>query len=120
MLAHQYPIQTVCDVIALPRRSYDHKSSGPADEPLRAALLSEAEAWPTYGYRRLTAQLRRQGWQVNHKRIHRLMQEMGLQREPPVRKGRTTNSQHGFGRYPHLVEELAIVRTHQVWVAEIV
>jgi transposase InsO family protein len=119
MLASTYPVQTICDVIELSRSSYYYKSTDTADEALRSALLAEAEAWPTYGYRRLTAQLRREGWQVNHKRIQRLMQEMGLQGQAPQRKVRTTNSQHGFGRYPNLVEELAIVRPHQVWVADI-
>lgn len=119
MLANQYPVQTLCDVIELPRSSYYHKSSSTADESLRAALLAEAEAWPTYGYRRLTAQLRRQGWRVNHKRIQRLMQEMGLQGQAPQRKVRTTNSQHGFPRYPNLVQALPIVCPHQVWVADI-
>ena len=119
MLANTYPVQTICDVIDLPRSSYYHKSNRTADDPLRVALLAQAEAWPTYGYRRLTAQLRREGWQVNRKRIQRLMQEMGLQGEAPPRRMRTTNSQHGFGSYPNLVEELAIVRLHQVWVADI-
>ena len=119
MLAKTYPVQTICDVIDLPRSSYYHKRVAAADEPLRAALLAEVEAWPTYGYRRLTAQLRRNGWQVNHKRIQRLIQEMGLQGKAPQRSVRTTNSQHGFRRYPNLVEELAIVRPHQVWVADI-
>jgi putative transposase len=118
-LTNNYPVQTICDVIELPRSSYYHKSNSPADDPLRVALLAQAEAWPTYGYRRLTAQLRREGWQVNHKRIQRLMQEMGLQGEAPQRKVRTTNSQHGFGRYPNLLQELTIVRPHQVWVADI-
>jgi transposase InsO family protein len=119
MLANTYPVQSICDVIELPRSSYYHKGSRTADESLRAALLAEAEAWPSYGYRRLTAQLRRAGWRVNHKRIQRLMQEMGLQGQAPVRKMRTTNSRHGFGRYPNLVQDLPIVRPHQVWVADI-
>jgi putative transposase len=119
MLASTYPVQTICDVIELPRSSYYHKSHSGADESLRAAVLAQAEAWPTYGYRRLTAQLRREGWQVNHKRIQRLMQEMGLQGQAPQRRVRTTNSQHSFQRYPNLVQELTIVRAHQVWVADI-
>ncbi|MGH7928581.1 MAG: IS3 family transposase, partial [Candidatus Binatia bacterium] len=89
------------------------------DESLRMALLAQAEAWPTYGYRRLTAQLRREGWQVNHKRIRRLMHQMGLQGQAPRRKIRTTNSQHGYRRYPNLVQNLSITRPHQVWVADI-
>ena len=112
-------MKTICAVIELPRSSYYHKPHMPADEVLRTALLAQAETWPTYGYRRLTAQLQREGWSVNHKRIRRLMQEMGLQRQAPQRKVRTTNSQHGFRRYPNLVQNLSITLPHQVWVADI-
>lgn len=119
MLAPEYPVKTVCAVLELPRSSYYHKLHTPTDGALRTALLAQAEAWPTYGYRRLTAQLRRAGWQINHKRIRRLMQEMGLQGQAPHCKVRTTNSRHGFGRYPNLVQRLSIIRPHQVWVADI-
>jgi putative transposase len=119
MLALEYPVKTICEVIAMPRSSYYHQPNRPTDESLRQALLAQAEAWPTYGYRRVTAQLQREGWQVNHKRIRRLMQEMGLQGQAPPRKVRTTNSQHGYRRYPNLVQTLSIVRPHQVWVADI-
>lgn len=119
MLAPEYPVKTLCDVLELPRSSYYHQPNTAADASLRTALLAQAEMWPTYGYRRLTAQLRREGWPVNHKRIQRLMQEMGLQGQAPKRKVRTTNSQHGFRRYPNLVQNLCIVRPHQVWVADI-
>jgi transposase InsO family protein len=119
MLAPEYPVKTVCEMIALPRSSYYHKPNESADESLRTALLTQAEAWPTYGYRRLTAQLSREGWRVNHKRIQRLMQEMGLQGEAPKRRMRTTNSHHGYRRYPNRVQNLNITRPHQVWVADI-
>ena len=119
MMAAAYPVKVLCDVLSLSRSSYYHQSQVADDAPLRAALLAEAEAWPTYGYRRVTAQLQRQGWQVNHKRIHRLMQEMGLQGQAPVRTVRTTNSHHGYRRYPNLVQNLSITRPHQVWVADI-
>ena len=119
LLVPEYPVKTICDVIELPRSSYYHQPNMTADEALRTALLTQAEAWPTYGYRRLTAQLRRAGWQVNHKRIRRLMQEMGLQGQAPQRKVGTTNSQHGYCRYPNLVQNLRITRPHQVWVADI-
>jgi len=56
-----------------------------------------AAEWPTYGYRRITAQLHRQGWQVNHKRVQRLMRLMGLQAKIKRRKRRTTNSEHPVG-----------------------
>jgi putative transposase len=114
MLEPEYPVKTICAVIELPRSSYYHRPNLQTDESLRTALLAQAETWPTYGYRRLTAQLRREGWPVNSKRIQRLMQEMGLQGQAPKRKVRTTHSQHGFRRYPNLVQNLSIVRPHQV------
>lgn len=119
MLASAYPVKTICAVLDLPRSSYYHQPKARADAPLRTALLTQAEAWPTYGYRRLTAQLQREGWPVNRKRIQRLMHEMGLQGQTPQRRVRTTNSQHGFRRYPNLVQNLSITRPHQVWVADI-
>lgn len=43
------------------------------------AIQAVAGKWPTYGYRRVTAQSRREGWTVNRRRVRRLMGDMGLQ-----------------------------------------
>jgi putative transposase len=74
---------------------------------------------PTYGYRRITAMLKRQGYRVNHKRVSRLMQELQLMGKRPVKRKRTTNSDHSFKRYPNLVMGLVIGRPDQVWVGAI-
>jgi putative transposase len=76
-------------------------------------------AWPTYGYRRITAQLKREGWLVNSKRVRRLTGELGFQGKIYRKKRRTTNSDHPFPRYPTLVQGLEIVRPDQVWVGDI-
>jgi putative transposase len=86
---------------------------------LRAAVTELAATYPTDGYRRLTALLGRQGWQVNHKRVQRLMRDMGLQRPLKRRKTRTTNSDHSFPRYPNLVREVAAKYPDAIWVADI-
>ncbi len=76
---------------------------------------------PGYGYRRVTKQLQRQGYQVNHKRVLRLMREDNLlclrKRRPwvPV----TTNSRHRIPCYPNLVPELHLSGIDQLWVADI-
>jgi len=76
--------------------------------------------WPTYGYRRVTAQIRRdKQWMVNHKRVRRLMREMGLQGRVKAKKQRTTDSRHSYPRYPNLVQNLTVVRPDQVWVSDI-
>lgn len=114
-----YPVKTICAVLDLPRSTFYHTHAVVEDGDLRAALLDLVGQYPTYGYRRLTALLKRAGWAVNHKRIERIMAEMGLQRPVKRRKKRTTNSQHDFPRYPNLVANLKTVRPDQVWVADI-
>ena len=119
-LAAHYPISLVCALLDYPRSSF-YYIEAPADAvqaKLRAALLRLAEQWPTYGYRRLPAQLKREGLAANSKLVRRLMSEEGLAAKAHKRKVRTTNSEHGFTRYPNLVMGLLVSRPEQVWVVD--
>jgi putative transposase len=120
-LAKTYPIRLVCRLLGVPRSSvYYPARTVPDDEAmLKSALLDLAGEWPTYGYRRLTAMMRRLGWRVNGKRVRRWMEELGIDGAPPTRKKRTTNSNHAFPRYANLVKDLEIMSPDQVWVADI-
>jgi len=118
-LSHTCPVSLVCRALSFPRSSYYHRGVEPDESALTAALVQLAGQWPTYGYRRLTAHLRRKGFLVNGKRVRRLMREMGLTRKAVARKRRTTNSQHPFPRYPNLVKDLVVTYPEQVWVADI-
>lgn len=114
-----YPVADICAVVGLARSTFYRAQKEPNDGELRAALTTLAGEYPTYGYRRLTALLCRQGWTVNHKRIQRLMQQMGLQRPVKKRKTRTTNSDHPFPRYPNLVRDAQAKQPDAIWVADI-
>ncbi|GAB4538353.1 MAG: hypothetical protein Kow0063_26100 [Anaerolineae bacterium] len=118
-LREEYPADMVCEALDLPRSSFYYQPRQADDAALRAAIAQLAGDWPTYGYRRITAMLRRVGWTVNHKRVQRLLDDMGLQVTRKAQKRRTTNSQHAFPRYPNLVQDLSIGRPDQVWVADI-
>ena len=120
-LAKTYPIRLVCRLLGVPRSSvyYQAQPVPDAEAMYKAALLDLAAEWPTYGYRRLTAMMRRLDWPVNSKRVRRWMEELHLTGAPPTRKRRTTNSNHEFPRYPNLVKNLEITRPDQVWVADI-
>jgi putative transposase len=72
-----------------------------------------------YGYRRVTHQLRREGWQINHKRVARVMREGSLQCQVKRRWVKTTDSDHGYRIYPNLVKGLEVKGRNQVWVADI-
>ncbi len=119
-LAGSYPIRLVCRLLGVPRSSLYYTARPPLDEAaLKTALVDLAGEWPTYGYRRLTAMLRRLGWPVNGKRVRRWMDELGLTGAPPARTRRTTDSRHAFPRYENLVKNLEILGPDHVWVADI-
>jgi putative transposase len=120
-LAKDYPIRLVCRLLDVPRSSvYYPAQPVPDDEAmLKVVLLDLAGQWPTYGYRRLTAMMRRLDWPVNSKRVRRWMEELNLTGEAPKRTTRTTNSNHAFPRFPNLVKDLEISMPDQVWVADI-
>ena len=118
---HSYPVSALCELLGLPRSSYYYRPTERDDAALRQAIESVAAEFPTYGSRRITQQLRRPPYQVvvNRKQVQRLMGEMGLKRPPKRRKQRTTNSLHGYPRFPNLVMGLHITYPNQVWVSDI-
>lgn len=89
------------------------------DMELRDAIHRIALDWPSYGRPRITAELRRQGWTVNPKRVHRLMREDNLL---CLRKRKfvvTTDSNHGHKVYPNLAGEMTLTGVDQLWIADI-
>lgn len=118
-LIADHPVETVCRVLGFPRSSVYYQGKEPDEISLKKTISELAAAWPTFGYRRLTAMLQRKNWCVNRKRVLRLMREMGLLRAQRPKKKRTTDSEHSHPRYSNLVAELTVVRPDQVWVADI-
>jgi transposase InsO family protein len=131
---HNYPVKAVCQVWDAARSSYYYQRAEPDEGELRmrSAVEQVAAEWPTYGCRRVSHQLRRQGYHVNTKHVWRVMRELGLQAAQPKKKCRTTNSAHSFPRFPNLVlrseldgsggyrwSHLDVVRPEQLWVGDI-
>ena len=72
-----------------------------------------------YGYRRVTAELRRRGMAVNHKRVLRLMREDNLLAVQPRAFKVTTDSGHGLEVYLNLAGRMKLTGIDQLWVADI-
>ncbi|MCZ7569012.1 MAG: IS3 family transposase [Ardenticatenaceae bacterium] len=118
-LGDSYPITRVCDVLGVARSSYSDQAQAISDEDLAKAIRAVVVAWPTYDYRRVPAQLRREGAHAHRTRVRRRMHALGLVGQPPVRHLQTPTSHHEFGRAPHLVEGLPITAPAAVWVGDI-
>jgi putative transposase len=68
-----------CRVIGQPRATQRYpKKMNSDEEVLREQIVSLASQYGRYGYRRITAMLRNDGWPVNHKRVERIWRQEGL------------------------------------------
>lgn len=112
-------IRRQCALLGLNRASYYYDPA--PEDPLNLDVMRRIDAQyletPFYGWPKMTAALRAQGYHVNGKRVRRLMRQMGLQ-AITVRK-RPATSTPGHRIYPYLLRDLAIERPNQVWCADI-
>jgi putative transposase len=117
----QLSIRRQCELVGLNRSTYYYMPAEESDLNLQLMRLIDEQytKTPFYGYRRMTAYLRRppHEYEINQKRVLRLMQKMGLQAIYP--KPRTSNAARGHKVYPYLLRNLAITRPNQVWSADI-
>ncbi len=108
-----------CELLGLSRSSLYYQSI--RDDSLNVHLMNLIDAeytrHPFYGYPRMTEWLKRQGYNVNKKRIARLMRIMGLEAVYPKRKTTISNPSHK--KYPYLLRGLTVDHPDHVWAADI-
>ena len=117
-LSDAYPAQMLCELLDLAPSTYYYAPQGRDDLRLLSRIEDVLLRFPRYGYRRVTAQLHREGHLVNHKRVLRMMCENDLL-AAVTQRVRTTQSNHGYSHYPNLVQDIVVVRPNQVWCADI-
>jgi len=107
--------------VGIARSTYYYKlmSKKPPDIDLAEVIEKIALDYPYYGYRRITAELHRQGLKVNHKKVFRLMRDKNLLCRARKAFKATTDSSHCLVKYPNLIEDLVPYRTDQIWHADI-
>jgi len=123
-LATPIPLQRLCRLARVSRTGFYRWQEAPApaadrevdlrDEIQRIALES-----PSYGWPRITAELKRRGWEANHKRVYRIMREDNLLCLRRRKFVVTTNSNHDRPVYPHLTRGMVLTGIDQLWVADI-
>ena len=117
-------VERMVELARVSRASYyrleeNAKTGSDPDMELHDVMQRIALEWPSYGRPRITEELRRRGWEINHKRVHRIMREDNLL---CVRKRKvivTTNSNHGRRVYPNLAPKMVLTDVDQLWVADI-
>ena len=95
------------------------RPGGDAEVELRDAMQRIALEFPSYGRPRMTEELKRRGWAVNHKRVYRLMREDNLLCLRRRKFVVTTDSAHALPVYPNLAGAMTLTDLDQLWVADI-
>jgi len=124
LLQGSLSIERLCQLVPVSRRSFYRslKEKRPVEEQteVRSVIQQIAlEHRRRYGYRRITAELRRRGMQVNHKRVVRIMREDNLLALQPKSFHLTTHSNHKLEIYLNLAARMKLTGTNQLWVADI-
>lgn len=122
--AGKYPVKAMCEFFGVSRSGYYAftKRSGAADKDAYLAELirqCQEEVYETYGYRRVGIWLKRQGVQVNHKAVLRIMNKYGLLAQIRRRKKYRQMSDQ-MHRYPNILNrDFTATKPNQKWVTDI-
>jgi putative transposase len=115
----QLSVRQQCELLGLNRATYYYEPAAESAFNLELMRLIDEQYMrtPFYGWPRMTVSLQQQGYAVNHKRIQRLMQKMGIQALYPKPSLSQPNPEHKV--YPYLLRGLEITRPNQVWSTDI-
>lgn len=112
-------IRKQCDLLGIARSNlyYRHHASVIDDSILANEIHELWMDMPYYGYRKITAALRRRGHKTNHKKVLGMMQDMRIKALYPKHKTTINNPDHK--KYPYLLRGMKIERPNQVWATDI-
>jgi len=117
-------IERMCQLAQVSRAGFYRRLQGrvpvEADMTLRSAIQEIAlEHERHYGYRRITAELRRRGMMVNHKRVARMMRSDNLLTIQNRELGQVTSRDHELQIYLNLASRMKVCGPNQLWIADI-
>jgi transposase InsO family protein len=116
-------VSALCQLTGLSRAGFYRwsapRQATPVEMELRDQMQKVALESPAYGYRRITAELQQRGFEVNRKRVLRMMREDNLLCVRRRAFVATTDSRHSLPVYPNLARQITPTAVNQLWVADL-
>lgn len=108
-----------CQLLGINRSTiyYRGRAENVDDAEIMRLLDAQYTETPFYGYRRMTVYLQNLGYQVNHKRVSRLMKKLGLEAIYPQPNLSKPAKEHL--KFPYLLRGMKIEHSNQVWATDI-
>jgi transposase InsO family protein len=123
---NQISISRGCSALGVSRSGYNKwirkdqiHYSDPEEMKLKSEIQTIAIDFPRYGYRRITIELYRRGFEANHKVVYELMKIDNLLCVKKQFVPKTTDSEHNLPVYPNLARDLVVIGINQLWAADI-
>ncbi|URD48292.1 IS3 family transposase (plasmid) [Chroococcidiopsis sp. CCNUC1] len=115
----QLSIVRQCQLLGIARSSFYYQPQAPSEEELTLLRLLDQQylKTPFYGSRRMTVVLRQYGYEINRKRVQRLMRQLGIEAIYPKPRLSQAHPEHQV--YPYLLRNLEIAQANQVWCTDI-
>ena len=112
-------VSEICRVLGCARSTYYYQPVERDAVALVNAVERVLMRYPFYGYRRVRAQLAREGLSLGETRVRKVLAWLGVTRRVGPVRVQTTDSKHAHWRYPNLIRGMRPTRPNQVWVADI-
>jgi putative transposase len=118
-LADGLSVRAQCELMGISRGAYYYEPRPESAENLAILRRLDELHWdrPVYGSLRLTARSRREGWEINRKRVRRRMALMGITAIHPQKATRRPGEGHQI--YPYLLRGKEVTGPDQVWCADV-
>jgi putative transposase len=110
-------IRRQCELTGASRSTFYYKPEENDDDFFKLLIFEEYKKYPFFGYRKITEALQRKNYDINRKRVYRLMREMGIKAIYP--RPNLSKPAPGHKIYPYLLRGLEINRPNQVWATDI-
>ena len=109
----------MCELLNIPRSTvyYHPRLSENNDVGILNEVRDIYQETPFYGYRRILVELRKRGFEINHKRLQGILSLEGIKAVYPKKKTSIRNQQHKV--YPYLLRGLCIDHPNQAWAVDI-
>ena len=122
MVDREHPeisLRRQCELLGVNRAGLYYAPLGESEENLRVMRLLDEQYTraPFYGSRKMTEWLRTKGFEINRKRVTRLMELMGIEAVYP--KPKLSQPGEGHKIYPYLLGGVEVSRVNQVWSTDI-
>jgi len=123
-LRHEFPLADLLHVAQLPRSTFYYQAKVLRMPSRHGELKAKIQAVyeehrGLYGYRRITATIRRDGWLINHKTVQRLMNKMGMKSRVRAKKFRSYRGELGEAAPNSLNRDFTASRANQKWVTDV-